>query len=285
MFKSFISAKSSEDGQSLVLILVIIVIGAVIAFSIAARTIQDIRRTGQERVSDQVGTQVETYLDGITSSRELTKIVDEEFNFRTGACSSTEDGGNICVLEEGKISEIFGDSLCAESKIKLRKDDDIIGREIPKDGVLQVDIDQSVSGQFNVSWTGSAHHLIIKVYYLDPVNNEILLYERPEAPVRPLALRAYGYGGSEQWGTRAAESGVNAVDYPANSVFARIRTVGGSAVIYVTDVSAQQLTVKASCTMSGIYREFVRVVPAYNALPAAFDYVLFDRNTAINEFN
>lgn len=270
---------TSEKGQSLILILVVIIIGAVIAFAIIGRTIQDIRRTGQERVSDQAGTQVETYLDGISSSTELNKIIDEDMNFILGQCSEYEGtGSSICVLNNDKLREIFGELVCDQATIKLRKDENAISTNILKDETLQVDLNpEGEAGEFNVTWSGAAHHLVIKVYALRPDSNEIYLYETGSSPI---ALRRPDFT-IEMWGSGTATA---TIPYPDNPLFARIHAIGGSADISISGVPNQQITAKASCTISGIYREFVRVIPVYNALPSVFDYVLYDRTSSINVF-
>ena len=276
-------AHASEDGQSLPLILVVVLIGAIIAFSIAARTVQDIRRTARERTSDQAGTQVETYLDGISSTEILSRFIDENFEF-TSECTVFEGVGNeICVLTSAQMAEIFGDLECDEGTLKLRKITGVSSVSVGQDESFQIDlIGLTGPSSFDLSWTG-ANHLLITVYGMDPVNNEIFLYE--EDFVSPLAWTSTSaYVEDDAWGFPTPVDTYHSVPYPANPLFARIHPVGGDAVLNAMGIPDQQVAAKATCNIDNIYREFVRIIPAYESLPAVFDYVLYDRTTQINEF-
>lgn len=281
MVASLGKSQESEEGQSLVLIVVFVMIGALIAFAIAARTIQDIRRTGQERVSDQAGTQVETYLDAISSGAELEKLFDENMNFDWTQCSpgSTSE---VCLLDSDKLYSMFGELVCDDAEIKLRKDQNSVTTNIHKDDALQVNIDpETGEGSFTISWSGTASHLIIKVYALNPDKSEIYLFENDSSsPSSPVAL-SNPDSTDPSWGVKSATA---EIPYPAGALFARIHAIGGSAEVSVTGIPSQQITAKASCSLSGIYREFVRVIQTNNALPVVFDYALYDRDSAINEF-
>ena len=287
----------SEQGQSLVLILLVLMIGAIVAFAIVARTLQDIRRTGQERSSDQAGTQVETYLDAVTADHQWAQFVDDDFEF-TEYCNDREDppGSGICELSETDLAFLFGDLVCEEASVKIRKEDTLLGMDIAQDDVLEVNLgNPSTSGSFNIEWIGS-DHLIINVYAEDPSDGSVFLYEDnvnsgTPGPIAFSDSDRVVAGEADDWGSTVNHRMVDTGDgvpetvyYPANALFARIRPIRGTANVSVTNVPPQEMTVKASCFYNEVYREFIRRVPLFDSVPACFDYVLFDGNSAIDEF-
>lgn len=274
----------SERGQSLALILIVLVIGAIVAFAIAARTIQDIRRTSQERISDQAGAQVETYLDAVTSDLQWDQLVGQDGGWLGGGLC--DGAGDICELDSFALQALFGGLVCDEATVKLRQESDIIDLDVPQDDVLEVNLgDPDVAGSFSLEWSGS-DHLLVNVYMRDPNNGEVSLYQNAGAPIGFTDRGRVEDGVADNWGTlRYTDDGTpEQVNYPAHALFARIRPIRGNANITVTNIPPQEMTVKASCFYEGVYREFVRRVPLYDSVPACFDYVLFDGSSMIDEF-
>ncbi len=275
MAKKSFTFSDMQSGQSLVLILLILVIGAVIAFAIAARTVQDIRRVGLERLSSQAGTQVESMLDVVTTRQVWDSIVED--------CHFIEDAGalcidsfrpetNICVLGESELTDLLGDIECdaGGAQVQIRLEDNVEGMELSQDEVYEVSLNEATAGIFTLSWTGS-DHMLVKVY--SQVGGEVEL-ESAVALVKP--------GAAEGWGT--SDIGNNPIPYSADARFARIRPINGNAVVTLSDIPPQEYAVKASCYISSVYREFVRRVSCYNSVPACFDYVLYDGTSAVDEF-
>lgn len=259
----FMRTNGDDRGQSLVLILLVLIIGAVIAFAIAARTIQDIRRTGLERLSDQAGTQVETMLDVITSPVTWDSLISD--GGFTGEC---QDADSICQLSEDYLNSILGGTECDTAEVGIRIDDDLSQYPLNQDDVYELSLPDS-SGTFGISWTGSTY-LLIKVYAQDGDT-----YTTESS----IALTHDGV-----WGESVADGVSWTVAYSENAKFARIKPISGDAEISIVNIPAQEVSVKASCYVGSVYREFIRRVPLHNSVPACFDYVLFDGSSKIEEF-
>lgn len=278
-------SRKNQEGQSLVLILVVLVVGAIIAFAIAARTIQDIRRTGEERISNQAATQVETILDVTTSEGVWSQIWDGT-NF---LINETIDciGGSLepnCCLTEDAIDTYLGYEVGGECdggfNICIRLEDGIVDKYIEKDNVYEINLSQaSASGSFSLFWNPdnvASGRLIVKVYESDGsggvvLGNQVFGLCDPES-------------GCDGWGTPSA-SAVISYD-PGVELFVRVRAIGSGATIWTSgDIPPQELSILSSCQISGIYREFIRSVPLHSYLPACFDYVLFDGSTMVENFD
>ena len=282
-------ALSKEKGQSLVLILLILVIGAVVAFAIAARTIQDLRRTGQERLSDQAGSQVETILDVLTSPEQLKELVNletQEF-LNPGECSSpqiNDAGDEICKLDGAALKRLFDEFECDNGEVQIRFEGDIVDKAVNQDEVLEVNLGEpTADGVMNLSWTGYsgglAEHIIVKMYGVDASGSGNIVLQKD------ISKSFRSSDAADAWGETVIDGASGSVSYDVNSRFARIRVLEGGALITLTGAPPQDLAIKATCYISGVYREFVRKVPLYDSVPACFDYVLFDGSTSIDDFS
>jgi hypothetical protein len=269
----------SEEGQSLVLILVVLVIGAIVAFAIAARTIQDIRRTGEERISSQAGTLVETALDITTSAEVWADIWDADaLGFKNDVCLDPY-ADICCIVINGSSSSAVGDYFddlsqdCNEQTVCLRLEDTVVEHYIQKDDVFELNLATAADpGSFTITMNPddtSAARMIVKVYR----ENEGIVTLRD----------AVAYCEDCSWGS----SGPATISYNPDDgdKFVRIRAVGSGMTISTDNgLPPQEVSARVTCTISGIYREFVRAVPLYSYLPACFDYVLFDGSTKVEDF-
>ncbi len=249
-----------ESGQALVLILIVIVIAVVIVFAITARSIQDIRRAGEEKSSDKASAQIESFLDVVTSPTVWNGLSDT-------LCQQ----GLPCTISDTQLRDLLDypqDWQCTNgAEVRIRGDVGINGFPVEKDGALEVDLTSETGSprSFNVTWTGAAPYLLVKVYTASSVD----------------AAVAFSHDNPSSWSNITAGS---LVTFSDQALFARIRPVGGSASVTVTNLeTAQTATVKASCYIGDIYRELVRTTKLKPSLPACFDYVLFDANTAVDK--
>lgn len=280
-----------EEGQSLVLILVVLVIGAVIAFAIAARTISDLRRVTSERTSSQAGSECDAMLDVFTSNVMITKFITEGGDWAGGSgdyCGAgvLQNSGTICVINDQGVRDIMGDSsvegdelLCDDAEVQIRKQDDVSGMYVEKDDVVEFNLSDDSSPGFTVSWDGvdasTYPNLLIKVFRDNAGGVELEEY---------VALRANS-DAAYSWGDGVDPSADNTVNASADSLFVRIRPIGGPANLTLKEVGKQEVAFKGSCFQDEVQRECIRRVPMDSYVPACFDYVLFDGSTMIDEFN
>jgi hypothetical protein len=278
---------TDERGQALVLIVLVIAIGATVAFAVAGRTIQDIRRVGKERVSEEAGETVQTVLDVATSSSAWDDIVDANGAFLTsGVCNASIPGRStvsadktLCCLSTEYIGSLVGGDAggtgwgCDQVDLCIRQELGIETKDLAQDEVLEINLAGATTTAFQVKWTGSAPHLLIKTIGIDADGNIAVLEETAlEQSTLPAA-----------WGTPVLPDTFTSVTIPANAQFARIRATGGSATISAIDVPAQESLVKVSCYKNDVFREFIRRVPLFSSVPESFDYALYDGSTQLDE--
>lgn len=292
----------NEEGQALVLILLVLIIGATVAFSIAMRTIQDIRRSGQERASETSGNQVLSILDAVTGGAIWDQLVDGESFREGGFCDdllydnihmSPIAGMPICVLNQSAIENLLGvDTLPVEEKgivcdedtaeVQIRLENGINEQVIKKDSVYEVNLTNDTDNSFLFSWTSGS--CLIFTYYSNTGTNGAWVIDD---------VVAYGDTDVLGWPSIliSADGNVNSIVYPAKATgpssphqqYLRIRAIDEAAVVTLSGIPPQQFAIRGSCYLGGTYREFVRLVPILNFVPAVFDYVLFDGTSVIDE--
>lgn len=288
-----------EEGQALVLILLVLVIGATVAFAIAMRTIQDVRRSGQERASETSGNQVRSILDAVTGSTVWSRVVDGESFASGGYCDEmlyanvhTVAGMDICVLDQDSIIDLIGVGTLPEDESGIMCDDDtaqvqirlengINEQVIKKDSVYEVNLTNDADNTFLFSWTSGSRLLF--TYYSNTgadgawIVDEVVAYGDTDVTGWPSVLIS-------------ADGTSNTITYQAkataptsNEQYLRIRAIDEAAVVTLSGIPPQQFAIRGSCFLGGTYREFVRLVPILNFVPAVFDYVLFDGTSVIDE--
>lgn len=273
-----------QEGQALVVILLMLVIAAIIAAAIAYRTIQDVRRTGEERQSSKALTQSESFIDVVTSESQWDLIFDGGGFDADGLCGvggGYDPETGVCTLDEADLAGILGeDPACepetAEVQIRLGdglgEDYSILGQSVTQDYVMELNLEGS-SGDYNfcVGWSGS-EYLEVKVYWL---NGDEYLVEN---------AKALSHNASAAYGTFVQAGECYTISYSANALLARIKPIDGNATVDVTSLDAPQLaTVKASCYVGDTYREIVRRIDLYPEVPAIFDYVLFAGSGSVDK--
>ena len=281
--KNLKGKSNREEGQSLVLILLVLVIGATVAFAIASRTIQDIRRVGKERQSEIAGDQVISALDSIVGESLWSQI--EESGGFIGICDLSSGnlfehdltGAEICVLDEAALFGLGLDlSECTEgAEVQIRKEDGVVEQPIEKDGVYEVNLSGDVDGHLSLDFQ-EGDHLLFKFYYYD---------EGTSAWVQDVEQAFNYYYEPSDWGTFVSSTSFDVTYTPHAQQYLRIRAIGARAVISLADIPGQQFTIRGACYVSGTYREFVRILPLNSFVPACFDYALFDGTSEIDELS
>ncbi len=291
--------KKDHDGQALVLILLVLIIGATVAFAIAMRTIQEIRRSGQERASDTAANQVISVIDAITGKSVWDKLIDTDGTFKsTSLCGAgspfmftNDDGWPICVLKDENIFSNSGNGLIeweAESgdsetqcdpgtfEIQIRAEDGVNDLLIKKDSVYEVNLTGDSDKALILRWQ-SGSRLLFSYYSNGTPTGEWIVD----------GASAYKMSGVSGW---PIDTVISNTDYPISfpattgaNQYLRIRAIDGDAKLTLKGIPTQQMGVRGSCYVASTYREFVRIVPLYSFVPAAFDYALFDGTTEIDE--
>jgi hypothetical protein len=279
---------TDERGQALILIVLVIAIGAIVAFAIAVRTMLDTWRVGKERVSEEAGETVQTVLDVATSSSAWDDIVDANGAFLTsGVCNASIPGRStvnadetLCCLTTEYVESLIGGDAggtgwgCEQIDLCIRKEIGIEAKDLAQDEVLEINLAAATTTAFQVKWTGSAPHLLIKTIGTDAGGNIVVFDE--------IALKQST--NSAAWGTPVISGTFFSIAIPANTQFARIRAIGGNATISIIDVPAQESLVKVSCYKNDVFREFIRRVPLFSSVPESFDYVLYDGSSQLDEW-
>lgn len=260
----FESVRRQNRGQALVLILIVIVIAVVVIFAVSARTVQDLRLASQEKVSSKAEAQIESFLDVITSPTVWDSLLEPG-----GLC---EYQGLPCTIGNSRLQELLAQSgeewQCTQgAEVVIRGDTGVNGFAVGKDDAFEIDLREEVDNPFDITWTGDADYLVVKVF----------------SETDLLASYALYHGGENPQGWATATSGSN-ITYAGNAVLARVRPLYGDASLTITGLETPQTaTIKASCYIADVYREFVRTTQLNPTLPACFDYVLFDGSTAVDK--
>jgi hypothetical protein len=286
-----------ERGQSLVIVLLMIIIAVIIAVAISFRTIQDVRRAGEEKASDKAANQVISVLDVVSETAIMNDVMEE--------CEGAWDAGEECVLTQTDIKTDYLsdtdtiDETCEELEVALKPEDGINDFFIRQDDVLELDLMQVDSaGHVDISWENAnddqpASHLNVKTFYTETDcswndNNE------PEEQYGGMdctdnakgLTRTGGWGSAEMM---VADGSVGQVNYSETAVVMRIRPMGGDINITITNLPEDKPYIvagKGHCYTTGsngedIYREFVRRVWVNPYVPACFDYILFSGDDGV----
>jgi uncharacterized protein (UPF0333 family) len=258
-----------ENGQSLVIVLLMIVIAVIIAIAISFRTIQDIRRAGEEKASSRAGNQAESVLEVISSPGVINNVVEE--------CSNSQWslGNNICEfskneLQQNYLTDAVSIEVCDELDLLLKREDGINNVLVRQDDVFEVDLRQVNSDDsFSISWNGDASNLIVKVYKKNCVESGADDRNSMDCTDETAWLSTAGTPTN--------------INFSSEAYIVRIKPIGGDASITINNLPGDVVYIvsaKAKCYTKGadggdIYREFVRRIRLNPTLPACFDYVLF----------
>jgi hypothetical protein len=262
--------------------------------AISFRTIQDIRRVGEERASSRAGTEVESILDVAINPVVLKDIMN--------MCQEDwEDGFEECTFNKNQLehSDFMGtDTLdhCKEAGLSIKREPGIEDVLVEKDDAFEVDLSTVNNGQMCITWEGLEGS--------DPDYMTIKIYNKPEDCDSEYncvdSARAFTETNPDGWSDSVgivdfsiADGGDNCISFSANAELARIKPIGADAKITLSGmpggIPAHTAVAKAHCYTQGadgedIYREFVRRFRINPTLPACFDYVLFVGDGEVNKY-
>ncbi|MBN2100327.1 hypothetical protein JW710_00315 [Candidatus Dojkabacteria bacterium] len=284
-----------DSGQALVVVLLLLVIAAIIAVAISFRTIQDIRRTGEEKASKDAATQVESMLDVVSSPVVFDEVI---YN-----CGEYWAIGQVCELEMEDLNNLLGtDVECEDAGVKLRPDDGVQDFLIEKDDVFELNLEDVGAGSLCISWdqgTGNVADYVTLSSYLHQDECRVeyqmtmggTVYHATNCVER---VRGFTYSNPDSWGNsglvQISGGSCGNFDFSEDVEVIRIRPVGGNARITLSnlpdDLPPQTASLHGYCYTTAtdggeVYQELVRKITVNPFLPSIFDYVLFSGDDAV----
>jgi len=286
MIKSFGRSFKEERAQSLVIVLLMLMVAAIIAVAISYRTIQDIRRTGEEKASSRAGTLAESILDVVTSPGTFETVIKD--------CAGAWGNDEICEIEKAELQTKYLGANSLEGYddvgVMLRPEDGINGLLVKKDDVFELDLSGVGAGNICVGWEGSTvEHVTVRIFKQE---SQCFADADGDLDCTESAV-ALTYNDPSSWGSSnlklLAPGACETIGFSGDAWVARIRPYGGDANITIdlpADFPDQVVSVKSYVYTDGatgdqIYREFLRRVSVTPSVPAVFDYVLFSGDGAI----
>lgn len=287
MTKCIFGDFKEERAQSLVVVLLMLVIAVIIAVAISYRTIQDIRRAGEEKASARAGVLAESVLDVITSQGTFESVL--------AGCQDVFDSGEICEIKGNALTSYLGsDALDGyrDAGVMINPEIGINEVLVEKDDVLELDLSSVIVDEdICVRWTGSSvQYVTVRIF-----TKEILCAADGDGDLDCVDNAvALTYDDSGSWDAGSViligPDDCGTVGFTGDAMVARIRPYGGSASITITDlpsdlpvhvVSIKSYVYTEGASGDQIYREFLRRVTVNPSVPAVFDYVLFSGNSAV----
>ncbi len=274
----------NQKGQTLVVVLVLLVIAAVVSTAVAYRAIQDVRIASEERSSAKAAAQVDSFVE-IAMDPDFW---DDLWSDDVQGCATYTGSGDVCPIDDNFWNDYVDSSLqeCDEWKVFARREDQVSSFFLGKDEVVEFDlrteagVNRDSSTNITISWTGSASYLIIR--YMkdgDIVEDIALTYGDPEDwNIPPIGtVSDLGAEGNTCTTTLGAVGEPNVI---------RIKALYGDALLAVDGLADEYFQVgalKAYCYIGDIYRESVAQVVLREFVPSVFDYALFDASGSIDK--
>ncbi len=291
-------------GQTLAIVLVLLIVGSIIGFALYARLGRESQRIVDEKSASESDQLVDTIVGLIsTSDYEQVKGSDalnffecDEETLRDDGCSKEQVdlttlqgffealGSDSIDFEEFGIAE---DPKSCLSDLSMRyslPDDEIT---IEKDDVYSIFVDKvddwgSCNIKFFMTDSGSSDGFVLSTFYKDGDNYESYGFED---------IVGYGYEGKTNLGGNWTSyvSGVDKVEFPAFSPGVgrdvdflseiRFKSLGGSSNLRweASNCDIEDylvMKVGATCGGKNVVRSFV--IPGQVFAPPLFDYVLFN---------
>jgi cysteine-rich repeat protein len=273
----FLNFQNESKGQALILVIVILVIIAMIATSVAFRTISDTRRTGDERASLDAFTYAESAIEDVSNQMKIClsegKETDDCLTSICGnptECSIKCEAGSSC-----PILEDFSETECNKISVLLKGVTDVEGRVIPRDDVLEISVSSQGVVPINITWEGA----ILEVIYVS--YSQATGYSISETAGREYYLNSTGSFSSGAAPTDAIYTVNNgSITIPGSKLVGlsliRLKAIGGDAVLDVTGVTEPfEVLYSANGFCGNVSRNVVVVEPILESLDGIFDYVLY----------
>ncbi len=299
-------------GQSLAIVLVLLVVGSIIGFALYARMAREAERTVEEKASSEANELTETTI-GLISTSEYGDLQGEEvLHFFGDDCSEREDlfegcrrsGINLEQLENEFFNDVLGldidfssfnldfENYCfAEIAMRYGLEDDEV--TIEQDDVYSIFFnkvrDWSPSGcsiDFFISDSSAADGFTMSTFYGDHDESSNYVLEKYKGYQESDILGFLYSGSGDNWEpgsdwTRklsfpSAYPGIKD-SYYLNEV--RFKSLGGSSSLRWESENCdvdQFLIMEVGSTCGGKYIGKTFVVPSEAFAPPVFDYVLFN---------
>lgn len=277
-----------QKGQTLVVVLVVLVIAAIVTTAVSYRAIKNIRLSAEKRDSALAASQIDSLLD-VAMSEDFWDnlwVVDGPFYdfssdervahdippvywvdyLDTNALKCKDDGWNVSARRSSEsVSSFF----------------------IGKDEVMEVDlreangVEQPSSTVFNIGWNGEASYLILKFYDENGITHSIALtHDDPNLWDLGDSVNTEIIEPSTLYSVTLEDAG-----FPDT---VRIRAVGGDGLLDISGLASgyfQFGELKAYCYIGDVYREYISQFMLRGSTPAVFDYALFDGTGSISGAN
>jgi type II secretory pathway pseudopilin PulG len=272
-----------EKGQTLVVVLVLLVIAAVVSTAVAYRAIQDIRTSAEERDSAKAAAQVDSFL-------EVSMDVDVWADLWTDDVQGCADYGaeEVCTVPTNFWDDYINlsDMECDDWEVKVRRYDQITSFFLGKDETVEFDLRDQDGNQrdgateLTLSWEGDAQYLILRFVKDGEIVEDIALtYGDPQSwniPVNSNVLDLEGTG----------DHYVVTLNDIGNPDVVRIKALHGDASLSLSglqDEYYQVGAIKAYCYIGDVFRESVAQVVVREYVPTVLDYALFDASGWIDK--
>jgi hypothetical protein len=293
-------------GQSLAIVLVLLIVGSIIGFALYARMIRDSERTVEEKASSEANELTETVIGLVSTSNyeelqssDALSFLDCTDSFETSGCRKSnmsidelEEYFSILGLQEVDLSSYdfaLEDGYCfTELAMRYGLDDDEV--TIEQDDAYSLflgDIGDwdNCSIDFGMTNNGSADGFVMSTFYGNHnAEGEIVSYKDYEVE----DILGFTYTSGENWISYA--SGTDFLSFPdtypgtkegSNLHEVRFKSLGGSSNLRWRVIGSgcdvdQYLVMEVGSTCGGKYVGKSFVVPGEVFSPPVFDYVLFN---------
>jgi hypothetical protein len=293
-------------GQSLAIVLVLLIVGSIIGFALYARMIRDSERTVEEKASSEANELTETVI-GLVSTSNYEKIKDEEALNFLGCLDTFEDTGcrrnNMTIGELEEYLGVIGledvdlssydfaleEGYCF-SELAIRdglEDDEVTIEQDDAYSLFLGSVDDwsNCSIDFLMTDNGTADGFVMSTFYGNhDTEGNIESYKDYEVD----DIFGFTYSSGDNWIPYA--SGTQLLSFPgtypgvkegSNLHEVRFKSLGGSSnLLWRLSGSAcnveQYLIMEVGSTCGGKYVGKSFVVPGEVFAPPVFDYVLFN---------
>lgn len=266
-----------ESGQALIIVVVILVVIAIIATSVAFRTISDTKRTGQERASLDSFTYAESAIEDlsnqITECKGTGKSAGDCIYQMCGdsdKCTIKCNRGDNCPLLEG-----FTASECNEVSVLLKSIKTLSNRSIVQDDAITLPVENQNGVSIDLTWTGA----ILEVEYIS--------YSGATGySINPTTGREYYLHNAASFSSGVVPTGTSFVlnngtlkllgSKFTGISYLRLRAFGNDAVVSATGFQDPiEVIYSANGFCGNVSRNQVIVEPVLPSIDGSFDYVLY----------
>lgn len=271
-----------ENGQTLVVVLVLLVIAAIVSTAVAYRAIQDIRTSTEERNSAKASAQVDSFIE-----ISMDPDVWEQIWTADNGCDELTGSGVAC--EVGNV--FWGEYLdlnnieCDDWEVKVKRYDQVESFFLGKDEAVEFDLRDEAGNardgatELTLSWDGDAQYLILRFMKDGDVLEDLALtYADPQGWNIPENADVLDLEGETNY--------VVTLDELGSPDVVRMKAIYGDASVNLSGLQEgyyQVGAIKSYCYIGDVFRESVAQVVTREYVPTLFDYALFDASGLIDK--